>query len=375
MMALLKNHRSLFATDKCSTLSKPFPQMKINKKLDFDSFSKEDIPRSSSPDPVDLHKKLIFDDSEEDFDLSDGTSSPMKFEENNVNVVATPFTPGKNDAPLLELKDFNTSGLESNSEKFSPCRTRSGKIYTSIEKHREVKQKDNTASIMATIKSNNSMSKLPTPIFIERPQMSSRHSSGASATPKSPHIQMSHLQVQEVELNLLKKDFMNDMELDMDEPTCNEPPPLISKRPMSRLHISFGTPCHFNVGNDDDDSDVKSLLWQLQTPDNPHSPPTNEVKEMKLFDKSPMYGSSPIAPTTAPRYAPGVKFRHLLDAESNRDHSRRVSAPVGLRVSFGQPDTKTTGKDRKRKRVTNINPFTPNLMLVPLKKYNSLPEM
>ena len=89
MMALLKNHRSLFATDKCSTLSKPFPQMKINKKLDFDSFSKEDIPRSSSPDPVDLHKKLIFDDSEEDFDLSDGTSSPMKFEENNVNVVAT----------------------------------------------------------------------------------------------------------------------------------------------------------------------------------------------------------------------------------------------------------------------------------------------
>ena len=109
--------------------------MRINKKLDFDSCSEEDIPRSSSPDPVDLRKKLlIFDDSEEDFDLSDAMSSPMKIEENTDNTV-TPLKPAINETPLLELQDFNMSGVvESNSDKFSPCRTRSGKIYTSIEK-------------------------------------------------------------------------------------------------------------------------------------------------------------------------------------------------------------------------------------------------
>ena len=352
--------------------------MRINKKLDFDSCSEEDIPRSSSPDPVDLRKKLlIFDDSEEDFDLSDAMSSPMKIEENTDNTV-TPLKPAINETPLLELQDFNMSGVvESNSDKFSPCRTRSGKIYKSVEKCKGEKEGDKSVIIEGTSSHTYSTSKLPTPVFLDRPpRSSSRHCSGGSvgtATPRSTHIKTSHLRVQEVELNLLQKDFLNDMELDEDEPAYNEPPPLITKRPMSRLNISVDTPRHIYGNNE---SASNSSPWLLKTPANLHSPPTNEVKAMKLFDKSPFYGSSPIAPTTAPRYARGIKFRHLMGADNNGDHSRRFSGPAGLRVSFGQPETETSGKERKRKRVANINPFTPNSMLESLKKkYCSLPEM
>ena len=125
--------------------------MRINKKLDFDSCSEEDIPRSSSPDPVDLRKKLlIFDDSEEDFDLSDAMSSPMKIEENIDNTV-TPLKPAINETPLLELQDFNMSGVvESNSDQFSPCRTRSGKIYKSVEKCKGEKEGDKSVIIEGT---------------------------------------------------------------------------------------------------------------------------------------------------------------------------------------------------------------------------------
>jgi len=54
-----------------------------------------------------------------------------------------------------------------------------------------------------------------------------------------------------VELNLLQKDYFNEnMELD-DESSCNEPPPLISKRPMSRLHIAIDnqTPRQIDSGD------------------------------------------------------------------------------------------------------------------------------
>ena len=383
-------------------------QMKINKKLDFDSCSEEDIPRSSSPDRGDLRKKLIFDDSDEDSPVK----SNLKIGRGLVHIGLSPITKSTSEVPLLELRDFNSSGIESSvstTDKFSPCRTRSGKIYTSVEKRRNNNNNntnDNNVSTTSTssvvtksaVKSHinindscsDSIKKLPTPTFKENPRSSSsRHCSGASAgiaTPQCTRIQTSHLRVQELQLNLLQKDLSNEMMMELDEPTCTEPPPLnYSKRPMSRLlHISVdstqqNTPKqHFDLSRNDAE-DIKSP-WLLQTPSNLHSPPTNEVKAMRLFDKSPTLGSSPVAAFTVPKFG-ATKSRLLFGAGDAEGHfnPRRASAPVGLRVSFGLPDVsqvETSGKERKRKRVANINPFTPTSMLASLKKkYQSEPVM
>ena len=374
-MASLKTHRLLFAKDQSSAANtKIAPPMRINKKLDFDSCSEEDVPRSSSPDRADLRKKLLFDDSEGDFELSDVFSSPFKLD--MAELMPTVTEPAKNE-PLMDFRDMDTS-LEATSDKFSPCRTRSGKIYTSVEKKREAlekRSKQNKEAEAGNNNNNHSASKLPMPVFIDRPRSSSRHCSGASAgiaTPKSIKIQTSHLKVQEVDFNSLQKNYITDS-MDVDEPTCSRPVPLVSKRPMSRLSITIDnqTPRHFNNFNADD-SDLRSSPLVQQTPANLHSPPTNEVKAMKLFDKSPTYGSSPVAPFTAPKFG----SRLLFGFGGNKDDHRRASAPSGLRVSFGQTEAELSGKERKRKRIANINPFTPNSMLKSMKKkYQSEPIM
>ena len=167
--------------------------------------------------------------------------------------------------------------------------------------------------------------------------------------------------------------------MDFEEPTCNEPPPLnYSKRPMSRLlHIATENLSlqHTPIDHDDDDESP----WQLQTPANPHSPPTNEVKAMKLFDRSPTLGNSPTGAFTVPKFG-ATKSRLLFAAGDNGDtyHPRRTSAPAGMRVTFGQTEVNScdVSKERKRKRVANINPFTPTSMLASLKKkFRSEPEL
>ena len=387
--------------------------IKINKKLDFDSCSEEDVPRSSSPDHhrgsgSDLRKKLIFDFSEEDdFELSDPPSSPVK---SGLHMGLSPIElcgSKAEETSLLELKDFNTSGIESSvtttttstaSDKFSPCRTRSGKIYTSVEKRRENAKKNSsttpsssstasatTSTTPASTGTSSSASKIPTPVFIDNPRSSSRHNSGASVgitTPRSTRIQTSHLRVQEVQLNLFQRDLLtnNDMMDFDDHPTCNEPPPLnYSKRPMSRLlhvavdHQNAATPKHFG-----DESTTPGSPWLQRTPANMHSPPTNEVKAMKLFDKSPTLGSSPTGAFSAPKFA-AAKGRMLFGSGDSASHAmpKRMSAPAaGFRVSFGSTETADLGKERKRKRIANVNPFTPTSMLASLKKkYRSEPEM
>ena len=372
-MASLKTQRSLFAMDHSSAagdVPKFVPQVRINKKLDFDSCSEEGVPRSSSPDRNDLRKKLIFDDSEGDFELSDVLSSPFRFDNMGIPELMPTVTDPTINKPLLDFHDLDTS-LEATSDKFSPCRTRSGKIYTSVEKKREDLDKRSKLDKEADAgKDNNhhSASKLPMPVFNDRPGSSSRHCSGASAgiaTPKSTKIQTSHLKVQEVDFNLLQKNYINDW-MDVDEPSCSRPQSHISKRLMSRLSITIDnqTPRHFNLCND------RSLPLVQQMPANLHSPPTNEVKAMKLFDKSPTYGSSPVAPFTAPKFG----SRLLFGFSSSKDNHRRISAPSGLRVSFGLTEAELSGKERKRKRIANINPFTPKSMLKSMKKkYQSEP--
>ena len=200
-MASLKSQRSLFTrpiVDKSSeVVVSNMSSLKINKKLDFDSCSEDDLPRSSSPDRMnDLQKKLIFDFSEDDFELSDAPSSPVKLTKKMslVNAGLSPIESrvslgNKGDNSLLELRDFNTSGMDSmrsTSDKFSPCRTRSGKIYTSVEKRKNVAENLG--------KGEDSASRLPTPVFIDNHhRSSSRHCSGAStgiATPRTTRIQV-----------------------------------------------------------------------------------------------------------------------------------------------------------------------------------------
>lgn len=368
--------------------SSPIPAtmalMKIqrsSKKLDFDSCSEEELPRSSSPER-DNRKKLIFDffcDDGLDQDVSDTPSSPPFKKVSLANSGLSPIEQRLHlssdrlrvGSSLMEMKEFNTSGAESISDKFSPCRTRSGRIYTSVEKKRGTPNNTSISSIKGN-KSDiiSSASKLPTPVFIDNPRSSSRHNSGASAgiaTPRSTRIQTSHLRVQQVELNHLQRDLMPEM-MDFEEPTCNEPPPLnYSKRPMSRLlHVSVDhqtnhTPQPYG------DKGTQSP-WLLKTPANLHSPPTNEVNAMRLFDHSPTVVSSPVAAYTVPKH--GMTKSRLFFGEGfdEPNHMRRTSAPAGLRVTFNGQTENDMVKERKRKRVGNINPFTPTSMLASLKK-------
>lgn len=209
---------------------------------------------------------------------------------------------------------------------FSPCRTRSGRIYTKDTPNTSAKDTSSTVS------------KIPTPIFTTKP---------------SQHQDIQPQSSEGLRLNLLQKDLpeknrrhhhpsgsssSNNMDVMMDLPspveTAKAPPPLnYVRRPVSRIR-------------------------PLQN--HPDSPPTNGVQAMKLFDAndSPGNGALITSPVTAPR--PAIKSRLFFTKD------RRTSAPGGV-AGYENASGDSLNKERKRKRA-NINPFTPTSMLVSLKK-------
>lgn len=164
---------------------------------------------------------------------------------------------------------------------------------------------------------------------------SSRHTSGTSMglpTPRHTRIQMSHLKSQEVRLNLLPNVLFGD-QMELNDESMTPEPHIFNhlNGPASRLHFSL--------------CDISGSRGRAPlTPTNLHSPPTNEVKAMKLFDKSP-----------SPKHK-------LLTSFNEKWAPRRFSA------SGNYLKSSSAGKDYKRKQVANVNPFTPSSMLASIKK-------
>ena len=184
-------------------------------------------------------------------------------------------------------------------------------------------------------------------------------------------------------------------EFELPPPTIDAPPPLeYAKRPVSRLSLirekmqlkkkeeqlrlrtdlplernNEGTPeCHvlhrFRTPSFDSYDAFPSPGYIYQTPTNQHSPPTNEVRAMRIFDSNSPKGHRIPPCDTAPKFR--IPFESLEDAkEESSGHQRRRSAPGGVENSSDEPsfakvDRFRSEQTRKRqKRVANINPFTP----------------
>jgi len=216
----------------------------------------------------------------------------------------------------------NTSSTD-----FSPCRTRSGRIYTSglihLEKTPQSCQMESSCSDDQATAEDKSLGsneilhkeselmpeprKRPTPKFI---------------LPRSK------------ELNLLQKDKFDQL--------TSMPPPLnYNKRPVSRL--SGNHPRYFDSEGPHSD---------------PITPPTDGVKAMKLFDDCQLITS----PVSAP------KIRSRIFSNFGSDEKRRVSAPAPVSNILAYKPESSIEHLRKRKRATNINPFTPTSLMQTLRK-------
>ena len=77
---------------------------------------------------------------------------------------------------------------------------------------------------------------------------------------------------------------------------------------------------------------------------------------MKLFDDHVI-----TSPVTAPRLNP-IRSRVF---ETDRDRRQSAPAPGNNLMAYNSGDN---ASERKRKRVTNINPFTPNYIMANLRK-------
>lgn len=85
---------------------------------------------------------------------------------------------------------------------------------------------------------------------------------------------------------------------------------------------------------------------------------------MKLFDDSQLITS----PVSAPRLNMRSRF---FEQHLHSDESRRMSAPAPLAsniLAYSANQDPTIDQLRKRKRSSNINPFTPTSLMAALRK-------
>ena len=198
----------------------------------------------------------------------------------------------------ITKKSTNTSHAVMDSSFHStPSKTRSGRIYASASKTSTVTS-SSVASRSSVQEAGSSTEKI-------KPK------------PKLPTPDFEHRR----ELNLLQKDLNQ-----FPSKLHDNPPPLnYAKRPVSRIRFQ-GSPA--------------------SEPINSPSPPTNEVRAMRLFD------DTNTSPVSVPKLSLKSKFF---------DQNRRTSAPAAT-LAFGDSEP------RKRKRASNINPFTPVSIWASLRK-------
>jgi len=268
----------------------------------------------------------------------------------------------------LELDSMETSMDLSDvifQDKFSPCRTRSGRVYESGAKKRRLR--------LASKRTKKTMR--------------SRTHSGQSGTG-------SLADCSENESETSNTEYTEDLPITLPVhctlgrlDVCEAPPPLKqSKVPMSRLyqarerqdtHDILSSPISFMV--EDRLSPAKNPnygKWPrdprnlfLESSLNSPSPPTNTMKAMRLFDglTSPNSACAISSPRSAPRALP-LKSRLVFDEDGE---PRRSSFP-GIGNQFHKKlfvECDSTSPADKPK-LANINPFTPTAMLAANRKRN-----
>ena len=114
-----------------------------------------------------------------------------------------------------------------------------------------------------------------------------------------------------------------------------------------------------------------------QTPTNLHSPPINEVRAMRIFDShSPKAHRAFASAVTAPKHRIAFEGLEGVGRETKViGHQRRKSAPAGgvnsgeIIITPNEDYAAHSEQSRKlRKRIANINPFTPTPTLDSIKR-------
>jgi len=258
------------------------------------------------------------------------------------------------------------------SDHFSPCRTRSGRVYESVEKKKRRIRGGKRA----------------------RKSLRTRAHSGQSGTGSLADCSENGSEASDDNINdlgeinngavggyTLLDDFPS---LDMDEEASARlahPPPLnYNKQPVSRFSQARDRSLHGIPSSPisscmmDENSPVKHFnkSWPRRpgglipsSPIQSPSPPTNAVKAMRLFDI--MSSPNTSCPISSPRSTPrGLLQKTRLLFDENDEH-RWASAPPPSDPSFSisaECDSTSTEKNKS----ANINPFTPSAMSAASKK-------
>lgn len=289
--------------------------------------------------PVQVNKKLNFemDDTEDDHVLQDLHQFDLELDSVEM---------------AMDLSEVIIQ------DKFSPCRTRSGRVYESGVKKRRLR--------LASKRS--------------KKPMRSRTHSGQSGTG-------SLADCSENESETSNSEYTEDLNVPvhcaldrLDVCQSEVPPPLnYTKVPMSRLYQAREKTDHHDIPSspisfmvEDRLSPIKNTnygKWPreprnlfLDSPLNSPSPPTNTMKAMRLFDglTSPNSACAISSPRSAPRVLP-LKSRLIFDEDGE---PRRCSFP-GIGSQFHKNlfvECDSTSSAEKPK-LANINPFTPTAMI------------
>jgi len=307
-----------------------------------------DAERLSMLGPVMVNKKLNFEVNDHE-------------EDNNVLQDLQQF-----DMELDSVELAMDLSEEMMHDKFSPCRTRSGRVYESGVKKRRLR--------LASKRSKKTMR--------------SRTHSGQSGTGSLADCSENESETSNSEYT---EDIAGPVHCALDRlDVClsEAPPPLnYMKAPMSRLYQARDKSDNHDIPSspisscmvDDRLSPIKHSnfgKWPreprnlfLDSPMNSPSPPTNTMKAMRLFDglTSPNSACAISSPRSAPRVLP-LKSRLIFDEDGE---PRRSSFPgIGLQFhknSFVECDSTSSVKKPK---LANINPFTPTAMLAANRKRN-----
>lgn len=259
------------------------------------------------------------------------------------NSVALPATPNS---------EFPSTPNSESESGLSPCRTRSGRVrieaWSSVEKQMRMQAAtgkslcSNPREILPKETEPKTPSRLPTPTF---------------NLPKAKELgllQMNLPNLLQICQNLAspKKNLPKPEEPPSPvrrSPSCKPPQLNYTKRPKSRIQ--------------------PRLLGYEGPASDPIMPPTNEMKSIKLFDDSrdsSQLATSPLSTSSAPRQL----MRSRIFSDSSDPENRRVSAPAPVQryAASNQEQAIINDQLRKRKRSSNINPFTPTSIMATLRK-------
>jgi len=259
------------------------------------------------------------------------------------NSVALPATPNS---------EFPSTPNSESESGLSPCRTRSGRVrieaWSSVEKQMRMQAANgkslcsNPREILPKESEPKTPSRLPTPTF---------------NLPKAK------------ELNLLQINLPNLLQIcqNLASPKKILPKPEEPPSPVRRSPSCKPPQLHYNKRPK---SRIQPRLLGYEGPaSDPIMPPTNEMKSIRLFDDSrdsTQLITSPVSTSSAPR----PLMRSRIFSDSFDPETRRLSAPAPVQryAASNQEQAIINDQLRKRKRSSNINPFTPTSIMATLRK-------